>query len=90
MVEMQYVQNIKTIGANGQLSLGKAFAGKIVAIEQVDESAWIIKSSHFVPESEKWLHEKDNAKKLDRAFEWAKKNKPKDNFDKIAKDIENA
>jgi len=87
---MLNIQSIKTIGANGQLSLGKAFAGKTVAIEQVDDGTWIIKSGHFIPESEEWLHEKANATKLDRAFEWAKKNKAKDNFDKITKNIENA
>ena len=87
---MLNVQNIKTIGANGQLSLGKAFAGKTVAIEQVDYGTWIIKSGHFVPESEEWLHKKANATKLDIAFEWAKKNKPKDNFDEIVKEVEDA
>ena len=85
-----YTQNIKTIGANGQLSLGKNFAGKVVAIEQLDNSTWIIKSGNFIPESEEWLHQKDTVEKLARALHWAKNNKPLDNFDKLAKEIENA
>ena len=83
-------QSIKTIGANGQLSLGKAFAGKTVAVEQLDDNTWVIKSGEFVPESEKWLHKKEQEEKLLKSLNWTKNNKPKDNFANVAKSIEDA
>ena len=82
-------QAVKIVGANGQVSLGKDFAGKTVLIDQIDKGTWIIKSGVFVPDSEKWLHSGDNLNKLDKALEWAEKNKPKDNFAQIIKTLEN-
>ncbi len=79
---------VKMIGINGQVSLGKAFAGKMVLIEQVGVGIWIIKAGEFVPDSEKWLYQDDNLAKLDRALEWAEQNKPQDNFDTLIKQFE--
>ena len=79
---------VKVVGANGQVSLGKEFAGKMIIIEQIDDNAWIIKSGKFVPDSEKWLHQTKHLSKLDKALEWAEKNPPKDNFDQLIKKIE--
>lgn len=81
-------QQVKVVGANGQLSLGKAFAGKMVVIDQVDEGTWIIKSGAFIPDSEAWLHQEKHAAKLDKALASAKKSKPVDNFDKVIKRLE--
>ena len=61
-------QQVKIIGANGQVSLGKEFAGKMVLIDQVDASTWIIKSGEFIPDSEKWLHQAHNLSKLENAY----------------------
>jgi putative transposon-encoded protein len=36
-------RQVKTIGSNGQISLGKEFAGKMVLVEQIEEGTWIIK-----------------------------------------------
>ena len=82
-------QQVKMIGTNGQLSLGKEFAGKMVLVDQIDEGTWIIKSGEFVPDSEKWLHKNDNRNKIDEAVDWALKNKPSDNFDEAIQRIEN-
>ena len=84
-----YTQHIKTIGVNGQLSLGKEFAGKMVLVDQIEKSTWIIKSGEFVPDSEKWLFKNDQLVKLDEALEWAEKNKPSSNFDAVIQEIEN-
>ena len=81
-------QQVKTIGINGQLSLGKEFAGKMVLVDQVDEGTWIIKCGEFVPDSEKWLHQGNNTAKIEAALEWAAKNKPSSNFDTLIKKIE--
>ena len=79
---------IKTIGSNGQLSLGKAFAGMAVMVEQLAEGSWLIKAGTFVPDSEKWLHEPKVAASLDRALAWAENHEPQDNFDELVKKIE--
>lgn len=80
-------QQVKVIGVNGQLSLGKEFAGKTVLVDHVNNDTWVIKIGKFVPDSEKWLHRDDNLSKLDRAIEWAEENEPKDNFDQLIKKI---
>ena len=86
---MSQHHQVKVIGHNGQLSLGKAFAGQMVMIDQVDKGTWIIKTGEFIPDSEKWLYSGDNLEKLNRALSWAKNNQPKDNFEEIAGKIKN-
>ena len=81
-------QQVKVVGINGQLSLGKEFAGRMVLVDQIDDGTWIIKSGEFIPDSEKWLYKGKNLSKLEKAMEWAAKNKPKDNFDQLVKKIE--
>lgn len=81
---------IKTIGPNGQLSLGKGLAGAIVSIEQIDEGTWVVKKGQFIPDSEKWLHKKQELAKLDRALAWAEKNEPIDNFNEMIRKAEHA
>ncbi len=80
---------VKIVGTNGQLSLGKSYAGKMVLIDQVSEDTWIIKTGEFVPDSEKWLYQSGNLSKLEKALAWSEKNKPVDNFDQLVKDFEN-
>ena len=80
--------SVKVIGANGQVSLGKEFAGKMILIDQIDKGTWIIKSGAFIPDSEKWLHRPQDISKLEKALQWADKNKPKDNFNTLVKKLE--
>lgn len=76
---------VKLVGVNGQVSLGKAFAGKMVLIDQVSTGTWVIKTGAFIPDTEQWLHEKEHATKLNKALAWAEKNKPHDNFEQFTK-----
>ena len=82
-------QQVKVIGGNGQLSLGKEFAGQMVLIDQLDNGTWLIKTGEFIANSEKWLYQGDSLVRLDKALSWAAKNKPTDNFDEIAKKVKN-
>jgi len=86
---MSQAHQVKVIGSNGQVSLGKEFAGKMVSIDKIDSATWIIKTGEFIPDSEKWLYQNDNLAKLDKAIQWTKKNKPMDNFAQLVKEIEN-
>lgn len=80
---------VKIIGANGQVSLGKEFAGRMVLVDQVSDGAWVIKIGKFIPDSEKWLYQGDNLSSLEKALDWAKKNGPIDNFEQLTQSIEN-
>jgi hypothetical protein len=62
---------IKTVGASGQISLGKEFAGRTVMVEQVAEGVWTIKTAQVIPDDELWLHTPEAKARLDRALEWS-------------------
>lgn len=68
---------IKTVGASGQISLGKEYAGRNVLIEKIEPGVWIIKVGEFIPESERWLHRPGIKEDLDEAIAWAEKSPPK-------------
>ena len=65
---------IKTIGASGQISLGKRYAGRTVTVEQVTEGVWTIKTAQVIPDDELWLHTPEMRASLDRALAWSENN----------------
>ncbi|MFZ5723404.1 MAG: hypothetical protein ACOY33_07050 [Pseudomonadota bacterium] len=69
---------VKVVGANGQISLGKEFAGKQVMVEQVDTGVWLIRTARIVPDNEAVFHTKQAKADLDEAMTWAAKNKPRE------------
>jgi hypothetical protein len=68
--------DVKTIGASGQISLGKQYAGRTVTIDQPEEGVWVIKTAQVIPDNELWLHTPEVKAQLDRAWEWALTHKP--------------
>ena len=79
---------VKVVGINGQISIGKDLAGKMVVIDQLDEGTWIIKTGEFIPDSEKWLYQGNSISKLEKALDWSEKNPPIDNFNEFAGNID--
>ena len=69
--------DVKTIGSSGQISLGKEYAGRTVAIEEIEQGVWIIKSVLVIPENELWLHTPSAGRKISQGIEWAERNPPK-------------
>jgi hypothetical protein len=69
---------VKTIGASGQISLGKENAGRTVTVEKVEEGVWVIKAGQFIPDNERWLHTPEMKRKLDKAMVWAKTHPPRE------------
>jgi hypothetical protein len=69
---------VKTIGVNGQISLGKQYAGLQVLIEEQDPGVWLIRTADVIPHNERWLHEPGHKAKLDAAMSWATANKASD------------
>ena len=71
MLQQNITDTIKQVGANGQISLGKEYAGKQVLVSKLDNNSLIIKTGRFIPDNEKWLYEGDNLKKLEKAIKSA-------------------
>ncbi len=63
--------SIKTIGANGQISLGKHYAGRQVLVEEQEQGVWLIRTATVIPDNERWLHEAKPAQDLTQALVWA-------------------
>ena len=59
---------IKQVGASGQISLGKEFAGRTVGVDSSEPGVWVIKTAQTIPDSELWLHQPEAADRLDRAM----------------------
>ncbi|MDP2368128.1 hypothetical protein [Rhodoferax sp.] len=75
--------SVKVVGANGQISLGKQFAGRQVLVEQQGDGVWLVRTATVVPDNERWLHATEGAADLVQALAWAAKNAPSDaNADK--------
>lgn len=70
--------NVKTIGTNGQITIGTKYAGQSVAIDEIEPGVWILKLGDFIPRNERWLHEPEFSRRLDEALEWDKTHKPQE------------
>ena len=79
---------IKQVGANGQVSLGREYAGVQIQISKMSDGTLLIKPGQFIPDNERWLHAGENLKKLNAAIHWAGSHPRRDNFDEIAETIE--
>jgi hypothetical protein len=60
--------SVKRIGASGQISLGKEYAGRVVLVESTEPGVWVIKTAQTIPDSELWLHQPEASARLDRAL----------------------
>ena len=63
--------SVKVVGANGQISLGKQFAGRQVLVEEHEPGVWMVRTATVMPDNERWLHEPQAAVDLQSALAWA-------------------
>jgi hypothetical protein len=70
-------QEVKTIGAGGQIYLGKEYAGQHVVVTQERKGVWVIKTADVIPHDEAWVRTPENQAKLDEAITWAKEHPAK-------------
>ena len=70
--------SIKIIGANGQISLGKQFAGRQVLVEEQEPGVWLVRTATVIPDNERWLHQPQAASNLQDALAWAQNHPPAD------------
>lgn len=71
MLQQNNTDTIKQVGANGQISLGKEYAGKQVQVSKLNDGSLIIKTGKFIPDNEKWLYDGNNLEKLEKAIKSA-------------------
>jgi hypothetical protein len=82
--------NIKIVGANGQISIGKQFAGRQVLVEEQEPGVWLVRTATVIPDNEGWLHKLQAAADLTRALDWARTNTPNDtNTDSLIEKLTN-
>lgn len=67
---------VKSVGASGQISLGKEYAGRQVLVEMPAEGVWIIKTARIVPDNEAWLENPQIKQRVARAIEWVSQHAP--------------
>jgi len=70
--------SVKIIGANGQISLVKQFAGRQVLVEEKEAGVWLIRTATVIPDNERWLHEPQAAADLSKALAWSANNPTSD------------
>ncbi|CAF4039321.1 unnamed protein product [Rotaria magnacalcarata] len=87
---IQHELNIKIVSTNGQISIGKKYAGSQVQIIEQDNDTLLIKRGKFIPNNERWLYEGDNLQKFRKALKEAKNRKPQDNFEEMMTKLERA
>lgn len=63
--------SVKVIGANGQISLGKQFAGRQVLVAERGPSVWLIRTATVIADNERWLQVVPVASDLARATAWS-------------------
>jgi hypothetical protein len=68
----------KIVGASGQISLGKQYAGQQVMVEEIEPGEWRIQTAITIPASQAWVHAQDVQAQVGKALEWARKNPPKE------------
>lgn len=70
---------VKVIGVNGQISLGKQYAGQQVLVEEQEIGVWLIRTADVIPHNERWLHDPAHKMKLESAMAWAVEHTASDN-----------
>ena len=63
---------VKLVGANGQISLGKQYAGRQVLVEEQEVGVWLVRTATVMPDNERWLHTPQAVANLDEALDWAR------------------
>lgn len=75
---------VKVVGVNGQISLGKQYAGRQVLLEESEPGVWLVRTATVIPDNERWLHTSENIANLAKAEAWAQSNPVRtDNADQV-------
>jgi len=69
---------IKVVGASGQISLGKKYAGRMFRLARFDDGRMILTAVRMVPESQLWTLKEPHASRIRRALAWAAETMPQE------------
>lgn len=72
------VPALKLVGSNGQISLGKQYAGRHVLVEESEPGVWIVRTATVIPDNERWLHEPKAVADFQTALAWSASHPPTD------------
>jgi hypothetical protein len=67
---------LKMVGASGQLSLGKQYAGRYFEMEVLEDGGILLKPMRVIPEADVWLYTPETRKRLAQADAWMVANPP--------------
>jgi len=67
---------LKMVGASGQVSLGKKYAGKYFEMIEWEDGTVVMVPMRVIPESEAWLHRPEIKAQLERADAWFREHPP--------------
>jgi hypothetical protein len=67
---------LKMVGASGQLSLGKKYAGKYFELTEQEDGTIVMVPMRVIPESEAWLHTPEMQERLTQATQWMQDHPP--------------
>lgn len=71
MANIAHAPTVKVVGTNGQIALGKRYAGRQVLVEEREPGVWIVRTATVIPDNELWLHEPQAASDLQAAMAWS-------------------
>ncbi len=70
---MRQAKKVLTVPSNGQISIGKQWAGREVMVEVVDENRIVITSGAFIPADQATFYTKDAQTQLEQFNKWSEK-----------------
>ena len=74
---MSHTEKLVVVPSNGQISIGKTWAGRQIQIEEVDDHKILITSGAFIPADQETFYTKEAEAQLKNFNEWSTKNPPK-------------
>ena len=80
---------LKMVGASGQLSLGKQYAGRYFEVETQPDGGILLKPMRVIPEVDAWLYTPEMRERLAQAEAWMAENPPREtDLDELAAKLE--
>ncbi len=72
------ITSVEVVDHNGEVSLGKQYAGRQVPVKERAPGVWLIPTATAIPGNERWLPHPETAADLEHALAWARANPPHD------------
>lgn len=73
---MAHVAKLVTVASNGQISIGKEWAGRQIVVEKISHTELRILSGSFIPDKDSTFHTAKAEQSLSEFNDWMKKSPP--------------